>query len=31
MPVLIMDDEDEPDSSWEEMSPDWIEGSEDIY
>ena len=26
-----MEDDDEPDSSWDEMSPDWIDGDEDIY
>lgn len=31
MPVLIMDDDDELDSSWGEMMPDWIDGDADIY
>lgn len=26
-----MEEEDEPDSSWNEMSPDWIDGGADIY
>lgn len=30
MSVLIMDDEDEIDSSWEEMYPDWIDDGADI-
>jgi hypothetical protein len=26
-----MDDDDELDSSWGEMMPDWIDGDADIY